>query len=114
LRTQKFVARPRKQKYYNKKCDKVQISARGGIESLDIPRPEAFYRSPEVSACLPRLKSMMRLALAKQSVILITVQGGPTSVKLHFGSLFSGAESEKEKIFENFCCESYFREGGYQ
>jgi hypothetical protein len=25
--------------------------------SLDIPRPEAFYRSPEVSACMPRLKS---------------------------------------------------------
>jgi hypothetical protein len=74
----------------------VQISARGG-ESLYIPRPEAFYRSPEVS--LPRLKSMMMRCAPplKHSVILITVQGGPTSVKLHFGRLLPGAKSEKEK-----------------
>jgi hypothetical protein len=36
----------------------------------------------------------------KKSIILVTVQGGPTSVKLHFGRLFPGAKPEKaEKIF---------------
>jgi hypothetical protein len=50
---------------------------------------------------MPRLKSMMRCAPPKHSVLLITVQGGTTSVKLHFGSLFPGAKSEKEeKILE--------------
>jgi hypothetical protein len=45
---------------------------------------------------------MMRCAPPlKHSVILITVQGGPTSVKLHFGSLFPGAKSEKEEKFLN-------------
>jgi hypothetical protein len=40
---------------------------------------------------------MMRCALPKHSVILITVQGGTTSVKLHFGRLLPGAKSEKEE-----------------
>jgi hypothetical protein len=89
------LSQARENNYYNKKCDKVQISARGGVRALTFRARKRFTDHRKWALLLPRLKSMMRCALAKQSVLLITVQGGPTSVKLHFGSLLSGAKPKK-------------------